>query len=158
MAITITNAKERLDYIISIARSDMYKPIQIAEVLYHSRVYGDVDVSNLETYQLRSIHWRDEVTGRLIGKRSTSSARYQHDLWNPTAMSPALLAILDEDDLIRWYERCLRGTCASELGQNLLDSLLAHFKKEFPQVETLVEFLEERSYTHIRPPDRWNTV
>lgn len=353
MTISVEQAKERLDYVISIARSDMYKPIQVAEVLYHSRVAdADIEILNRETYQNPSVHWRNEVTRRLTGKYSTSSVRYQHDIWNETAISPDFLYVLDqenkkangsveryiylqyqnkhttivnmitsivratpqdfslrellsvfftqsgmrrsidkayeivvyslfetvinaleakisihvpdekhallsefanlakillgvdtsnpswetqahvyrvgvtnaadrgldmwanfgpavqikhitlneklaqriidqiegdhivivcrdadkatievilkqiswgrriqgivtEDDLVAWYEKCLRGTFAADLGQRLLDLLVVHFKKEFPQVETLIEFLQERSYTTIDPPDLW---
>lgn len=93
---TLEEAKARLDYIIKISRVHLYKPIQIAEVLYRTRTKGDVDPSKLDTYQNASLRWRDEVTMRLTGNRSTSSARFQHDVWNTTAMSPSLLAVLDK--------------------------------------------------------------
>ena len=95
MTISIEQAKERLDYIIKIGRVDLYKPIQIAEVLFHSRIVGNVDALDLATYQNPSLRWRNEITLRLAGKTSTSSARYQHDVWNPTAMPPTVLAVLD---------------------------------------------------------------
>jgi hypothetical protein len=92
-------AKARLDEIISKARTDMYKPIQIAEVLHHSRHHNqNIDIQNTETYRNSSLRWRNEVTLKLIGKVSTSSARYQHDVWNPTAMPSELLAVLDEEN------------------------------------------------------------
>ncbi|MDB9418993.1 HaeII family restriction endonuclease [Microcystis aeruginosa] len=34
----------------------------------------------------------------MLNKVSTSSARYQHDLWSTTAMSPELLEILDREN------------------------------------------------------------
>lgn len=92
----IEEAKQRLDYIIKISRVDLYKPIQIAEVLFHSRTVGDIDIFDLATYQNASLRWRNEITSRLANKVSTSSARYQHDVWNETAMPPNLLAVLDE--------------------------------------------------------------
>jgi len=94
----VQEAKERLDNIIKKARVDLYKPIQIAEVLRHSRVNGDVNVRELTTFQNPSLHWRNEVTRRLLGKVSTSSARYQHDVWNSTAMPVELLVVLDEEN------------------------------------------------------------
>ena len=39
---TLQQAKERLDSIINKGRVDLYKPIQIAEVLRHSRLNKDV--------------------------------------------------------------------------------------------------------------------
>lgn len=93
---SLTEAKERLDLIIDKGRVDLYKPIQIAEVLRRSRVEGDIKVSDLATYKNPSIYWRNEVTTRLLGKCSSSSAQYQHDVWNPNAMAPQTLVILDE--------------------------------------------------------------
>ena len=78
---TASDAKARLDLIIRKSRVDMYKPIQIAEVLYHSRVHGDVDCARLADFKNRSIQWRDQVTMQLLGKRSSSSAQFQHNLW-----------------------------------------------------------------------------
>jgi type II restriction enzyme len=98
MTISTEAAKERLDYIINIARVDLYKPIQIAEVLHHSRISGNVRPLELESYRNPSVHWRNTVTRQLTGKASASSARYQHDVWNESAMSPNILAVLDEEN------------------------------------------------------------
>ncbi|GFE69283.1 hypothetical protein CFPU101_18930 [Chroococcus sp. FPU101] len=95
---SVQEAKDRLDTIIKKARVDFYKPIQIAEVLRRSRLHNDIDILNKETYQNKSIRWSDEITKRLIGKVSTSSARYQHDVWNTTEMPPELLEILDREN------------------------------------------------------------
>jgi type II restriction enzyme len=94
----IQEAKTRLDSIIAKARTDLYKPIQIAEVLRKSRLEKNIKILDLKTYQNQSIRWRDEVTIRLLNKVSTSSARYQHDVWSTTAMSPELLEILDREN------------------------------------------------------------
>lgn len=96
--VSIQDAKMRLDSIIAKARIDLYKPIQIAEVLRKSRSEKNIKILDLKTYQNQSIRWRDEVTIRLLNKVSTSSARYQHDLWSTTAMSPELLEILDREN------------------------------------------------------------
>jgi hypothetical protein len=98
MAVTLEEAKERLATIIRKARVDLYKPIQIAEVLHRSRVYGDIIIAELATYQNPSLRWRNEVTRHLSKKASTSSARYQHDVWNLTAMPPEILAVLDTEN------------------------------------------------------------
>lgn len=95
---TVQEAKKRLDSIIKKGRVDLYKPIQIAEVLRRSRLQGDINTRNKTTFQNPSLHWRNEVTMRLLGKISTSSARYQHDVWNSTAMPPKFLAILDDEN------------------------------------------------------------
>lgn len=95
---TLEEAKHRLDLIIGKSRVDLYKPIHIAEVLYRSRTARDFDISKLETFQNPSLRWRNEVTNRLAGKVSTSSARYQHDVWNITAMPIDFLTVLDTEN------------------------------------------------------------
>ena len=54
-------AKEALDSILKKSRVHLYKPIQIAEILYHDRVYGDIDLLNLEDYRNKSKKWRDDI-------------------------------------------------------------------------------------------------
>lgn len=95
---TLEAAKAQLDRIIEISRTDLYKPIQVAEVLHRSRVEQDIDVEALETYRKVSKKWRDLVTIRLLSKFSTSSARYQDNVWDDNAMPPHLLAILDREN------------------------------------------------------------
>ena len=53
----LVQAKESLDTIIKKARVHLYKPIQIAEILYRDRVEGDIDLSKLETYRTKSRKW-----------------------------------------------------------------------------------------------------
>jgi hypothetical protein len=48
---TLQQAKERLDSIINKGRVDLYKPIQIAEVLRRSRLNGDIVITEISTYQ-----------------------------------------------------------------------------------------------------------
>jgi type II restriction enzyme len=91
----IEEAKKRLDLIIGKSRVDLYKPIHIAEVLHRSRTIGDFDIAKLETFQNPSLRWRNEVTNKLAGKVSTSSARYQHDVWSETAMPIEFLVTLN---------------------------------------------------------------
>jgi HaeII restriction endonuclease len=91
-------AKQRLDSLIGKSRVDLYKPIQIAEVLYKSRLDPNVDASKLETYRTQSKHWRDEVTKKLTGKYSTSSSRFQDNVWEANAMPPEILSVLDAEN------------------------------------------------------------
>ena len=37
----------------------LYKPIQVAEILYRDRTVGDIDLARLETYRTKSKKWRD---------------------------------------------------------------------------------------------------
>lgn len=87
-------AKESLDSLIRKARVHLYKPIQIAEILYRDRVFGDIVLSDLETYRNASKRWRDDVCKRFLGRSSTSSARYQDDLFNENAIPPVVLSDL----------------------------------------------------------------
>ena len=87
-------ARRQLDIIIKKARVHLYKPIQIAEILYRDRVEGDVDLKNIETYRTQSRKWRDGVSHRLVGRISTSSARYQDNLFEANAVPPSAVAML----------------------------------------------------------------
>ncbi len=87
-------AKDHLDTVIRKARVHFYKPIQIAEILHRDRVEKDIDLGDLETYRTPSRKWRDEISLRFIGRVSTSSARYQDDLFNPNATPPTVLSQL----------------------------------------------------------------
>ena len=90
----LTTAKEALDNIIKKARVHLYKPIQIAEILYRDRVHGDINLSDLETYRTKSKKWRDVICVPFLGRTSTSSAKYQDDIFNETAVPPSALTAL----------------------------------------------------------------
>ena len=92
--VEISAAKFKLDHVIKISRVEMYKPIQVAEVLRRAISDPTVDLANKDSYRVQSRAWRDEVTQLLFGKRSTSSARYQDDLWNESAVPPDAMAAL----------------------------------------------------------------
>lgn len=92
--ITLEEAKRALDIVIEKGRVHLYKPIQIAEILYRDRVYKDIDLSNLDDYRNQSKKWRDTVTIPLVGRKCTSSARFQDDLFNDNAIPPKVLVVL----------------------------------------------------------------
>ena len=89
-------AKQNLDTVIGKARVHLYKPIQVAEILYRNRVVGDIDLSDVETYRTRSRRWRDEVCLKILGRTSTSSAQFQDNLFDPNATPPPVLVKLGE--------------------------------------------------------------
>lgn len=91
-------AKQALDQLIEKSRVHLYKPIQIAEILYRDRVLGDIDVGVLETYRKQSKGWRDEVSRRLLGRACTSSCRFQDNLFEANAIPPDKLKILAEEN------------------------------------------------------------
>lgn len=87
-------SKKALDSIIRKARVHLYKPTQIAEILYHHRTERGLDLNDLESYRNVSKRWRDEVSLLLVGRRSTSTQKYQDNIFEDNAMPPALLAEL----------------------------------------------------------------
>ena len=94
----VKEAKDALDNIIALSRVHLYKPIQIGEILYYSRTTKTVDLDDLESYRNASKKWRDAVTIELLGRKCTSSARYQDDLFNENAVPPRLIKILAEEN------------------------------------------------------------
>ena len=71
------DAKQALDKIITKSRVHLYKPIQIAEILYMHRTRGDFDFLDLESYRSISKKWRDDICKELLGRICTSSSKFQ---------------------------------------------------------------------------------
>lgn len=88
-------AKEKLDLLIKKSRVHLYKPIQIAEILYKSRI-EHLDITQLENYRTPSRKWRDQVSSLLVGNVSTSSAKFQDNLFEENAIPPTVLDELDK--------------------------------------------------------------
>ncbi len=91
-------AKAALDSLIKKSRVHLYKPIQIAEILHRDRVNNDIDLENLSTYRNPSKAWRDVITNQFVGRSSTSSARYQDDVFNENAIPPHILVVLGQEN------------------------------------------------------------
>lgn len=94
----IEEAKTALDKVIKKGRTFLYKPIQVAEVLYHYRTTNDVDLDNIETYRNQSKHWRDAVSIELIGRKCSSSAKYQDDVFNANSIPLEYIKILAKEN------------------------------------------------------------
>ena len=95
----LLSAKAALDNIIQIGRVHLYKPIQIAEILYYSRYRAvPISIHELDTYRTASRRWRDAISLRLVGRKSTSSARYQDNFFDENAMPLRYLVLLDEEN------------------------------------------------------------
>ena len=90
----LASARDKLDHVIQLSRVEMYKPIQIAETLREFSLNKSINPGKLETYRNLSRDLRNRVTLELIGKVSTSSMRFQDDLWNASAMPPEALTAL----------------------------------------------------------------
>ena len=90
-------AKDALDKIIRKGRIHFYKPIQIAEILYHDRLQNpQINIDDLQSYRNISKRWRDNVSIKLVGRVSTSSQKYQDNLFEANAVPPAYLKALAE--------------------------------------------------------------
>src|SRR3989338_4644586 len=96
MRINNNLSKKALDLVIRKSRVHLYKPIQIAEILHHHRTERGLDLSDLQSYRNISKRWRDEVSLLLVGRRSTSSQKYQDNVFEANAMPPELLTKLGE--------------------------------------------------------------
>ncbi len=94
----IKEAKESLDKVIEKGRIHLYKPIQVAEILFRDRTEKDIKLIELETYRSSSKKWRDVVCIRFLGRTSTSSARYQDDVFNDNAIPPLVLDALGKEN------------------------------------------------------------
>lgn len=98
-ATTTNEAKKAIDDLINKARVHFYKPIQIAEILFKHRTEKKINLTDLTTYRIVSKKWRDIICDRFIGRSSTSSAKYQDDIFNETAIPPRILALLGKENI-----------------------------------------------------------
>lgn len=90
----LKSSKKQIDIIIKKARVHLYKPIQVAEILHRSRVVGDIILEDLDTYRTQSRRWRDDICVKFLGQTSTSSARFQDNLFEANAVPPEALIAL----------------------------------------------------------------
>lgn len=143
----INKAKLAIDKIIAKARVHLYKPIQIAEILYRDRIEKDINLTELETYRNASKRWRDVICLRFLGRTSTSSARYQDDIFNDNAIPPKVLEILGEENKTKngiveayIYRRFAERFSQMSTGNNYC---ISHNKSNFKLDEFLALFWNE---------------
>ena len=96
--ITVPQAKAALDKIIQKSRVHLYKPIQIAEILYHHRTEHNINLNSLEDYRNKSKKWRDEICIDLLGNVCTSSQKFQDNLFDQNAIPPEVLIVLGQEN------------------------------------------------------------
>jgi hypothetical protein len=134
-------SKEALDKIIRKSRVHLYKPIQIAEILYRFRKQGDIEPSDFETYRNASKKWRDEVSKRLVGRVSTSSQKFQDNLFESNAMPPRLMKELAR--LNNMHEGIVESYIYHRLKERLSMVFVAmtYIKETEPERFALNEFL-----------------
>ena len=89
----ITEAKLKLDTLIGKGRVHFYKPFFIAEILNRHRRGELDDLLDLESYRKASRHWCDEVSVRLVGRPTGSSASYYRDLFSKQCPPSAIAAL-----------------------------------------------------------------
>jgi type II restriction enzyme len=94
----IENAKKQLDIIIKKSRIHLYKPVQIAEILQAHRINPDFNLLDLESYRIQSKRWRDKVSMKLVGRKCTSSAKFQDNIFEKNAMPPKFLEALAQEN------------------------------------------------------------
>ncbi|MDR3345655.1 MAG: HaeII family restriction endonuclease [Campylobacteraceae bacterium] len=96
----VKQAKTALDTVIKKSRVHLYKPIQVAEILYHHRTNPNtIDLLRLDDYRNQSKKWRDDISLALLGRRCTSTARFQDDLFNDNATPPEVLNVLGQENI-----------------------------------------------------------
>ena len=143
----IQTAKQSLDKVIAKARVHLYKPIQVAEILYRDRIENDINLSDLKTYRNVSKRWRDLICLRFLGRTSTSSARYQDDIFNDNAIPPQILVTLGEEN--RKNKGVVEAYIYSRFSERFtqmstgLNYCLSHDKRNFQVDEFLSLFWNE---------------
>lgn len=95
---TLKQARDALDIVINKSRIHLYKPIQIAEILYRDRINKDVDLLDLKTYRTQSRKWRDDICSVLLGRCCTSTAKFQDNLFEDNALPPSLINELAKEN------------------------------------------------------------
>lgn len=139
-------SKDALDKIIKKSRVHLYKPIQIAEILYHYRKGVNIDPSDVETYRNISKRWRDEVSKLLVGRVSTSSQKFQDNVFEANAMPPRLIKELAE------FNKQNNGIVENYIYHRLKERLslvydaLEYLKNSGPEKFDLKDFLSQ--FTH----------
>src|SRR5699024_5424217 len=130
----IKTAKWKLDKNISKQRTHMYKPIQIAEILHAYRIgTPDVNPSDLNTYRTKSKRWRNKVTQNLIGRVSTSSSKYQDDLFDKSAIPPEAITVLSKENNEK---------------NGIVESYIYHrFKERSGMVQDVNNYIHQKTYS-----------
>ncbi len=146
---TLEEAKQAVDKLMSKSRTKSYKPIAIAEILYHNRVEGGVDLENLEDYRRRSDAWCHLAFEKLQGiTKKSSNSRYWDQLFE--IVPPPLLVILGKEN------RKCHGIVETYIYANLIDKsaavltilndLRAIRPKQFDFARFLAQFEEDKRF------------
>lgn len=146
MTTDILQAKQVLDKVIAKQRALMYKPIQVAEILYRVRC-GELTVSqvehDLDSYRNPSKRWRDSVSRLLVDRVCTSSQKFQDNLFEPNAVPPSVLAVLAQANVDGIVERYIYQKFREKQHRILrLGELLAEATTEIFDLEAFISEFE----------------
>lgn len=144
----LSEAKDKLDSLIGKSRILMYKPIQIAEILYMSRI-EKISIKEIESqpekYRNPSKKWRDIISVRLFNQVCTSSQKFQDNIFENNAMIPHTIAILAEhnNEKSGIVERYIYQQIAKK--QSTVCSLISELHNAKPETFELETFLSKFS-------------
>jgi type II restriction enzyme len=138
----LKQAKSKLDNVINKGRVHFYKPFQIAEILRRHRLGEVVSLGDLEVYRNVSRRWRDEVRNLLVGRSSTSSARYQDDIFNENACPPSALIALGKHNKITGGEVEAYVYKMFQSKVSSINSIFVKVKKSTPSTFNLEELVK----------------
>lgn len=120
---------DRLENLLQKTRIHFYKPIQIAEILYQSRNNSNIDLNDLESYRNLSKQWRDKVTKILVGRVSTSSQKFQDNLFEENALPPHAIIELDE---------------INKLNDGIIEEYIyLRFSEKFSQINSALSYISD---------------
>jgi len=140
----LAEAKAQLDKLIRKARTQFYKPIAIAEILYRARTKELTDLTILDSYRRKSDLWCHEVYAKLIGKpKSPSNSRYWDQQFDK--IKPSMLVSLAKENqkLAGMVETYIYAHLVgrSEAIQSMQDSLAKITPNQF-SLKTLLAMFE----------------
>lgn len=144
---SINKAKAALDSVIDKSRVHLYKPIQVAEILYRDRIFGDINLSEVETYRTSSKGWRDTISTIFLGRTCTSSCRFQDNLFEDNAVPPKMLELLGKENKAKngIVEAYIYRQLESKHAQMIagLDYCFSSDKKSFKIADFINSFWQE---------------
>jgi len=147
----IVEAKQRLDKLIGKSRHRLYKPMQIAEILFRHRTQGHPDPSNLETYRRISNKWKADIALRLFGRKPSLNSRYEDQLFDEAVLPPRILTELSKENANPTTEGVVEVYIYDQVGGSQL--LLATMARDLEST-TPTDFLLEDFIRHFENDPR----
>lgn len=117
-AVSLSDAKDRLDSLVNKARDQFYKPIAVAEILFRSRTEG-LDLANQDAYRRPSERWSKAVARELWSTISSSNSKYWDHMFDDNQMSAVTLLQLGQAN----NKRNAKGPVEAYIYAHLSDKL-----------------------------------